>query len=338
MLAAKLADEGYPLPAGSVTMVHDALGFLVSSGPLTQEDRWEEDPGGSPFTLGVTVCALVAGAGFLARAGGTSPLSASESAYVLALADNWNERIESWTYATGSDLDAKYNVPGHYIRIGAAPNGDPNAAWGPRGFIPIKNQPGGDIQQPAALVVGMEFPYLARLGLRAATNQRLLDTITVVEGEIGQTVRTGRAYHRYNDDGYGEATDGSPFAGSGVGRLWPLLAGERGHFEALAGRPVTDQLTALVQMPVPEAHPRAGLGRRRYPGARVDAGTSHRLRNAARLGRGRARQTRRDANDREPDRAAGRRAQPLQQGRASSDNGVVLARRDRSRHARRRRL
>ena len=46
MLAAKLADEGYPLPAGSVTMVHDALGFLVSSGPLTQEDRWEEDPGG----------------------------------------------------------------------------------------------------------------------------------------------------------------------------------------------------------------------------------------------------------------------------------------------------
>jgi glucoamylase len=142
MLAAKLADEGHPLPAGSDTMVRDALGFLVSNGPLTQEDRWEEDPGGSPFTLGVTICALVAGAGFLARAGATSPLSASESAYVLALADNWNERIESWTYATGSDLDAKYNIPGHYIRIGAAPNGDPNAAWGPRGFIPIKNQPG----------------------------------------------------------------------------------------------------------------------------------------------------------------------------------------------------
>jgi glucoamylase len=251
MLAAKLADEGHPLPAGSDTMVRDALEFLVSNGPLTQEDRWEEDPGGSPFTLGVMICALVAGAGFLARAGGTSPLSAPESAYVLALADNWNERIESWTYATGSDLDAKYNIPGHYVRIGAAPNGDPNATWGPRGFIPIKNQPGGEIQQPAALVVGMEFLYLARLGLRAATDQRLVDTITVVEGEIGQTVPTGRAYHRYNDDGYGEANDGSPFTGSGIGRLWPLLAGERGHFEALAGRPVTDQLTALVQMAGP---------------------------------------------------------------------------------------
>jgi len=232
-------------------MVRQALGFLVSNGPLTEQDRWEEDPGGSPFTLGVTICALVAGAAFLARAGGTSPLSASESAYVLALADNWNERIESWTYATGSHLDTKYGTPGHYIRIGAPPNGDPNAAWGPRGFIRIKNQPGGDIQQPAAMVVGMEFLYLARLGLRAATDQRLLDTITVVEGELGQTVATGRAYHRYEDDGYGEASDGSPFTGSGIGRLWPLLAGERGHFEALAARSVTDQLTALLQMAGP---------------------------------------------------------------------------------------
>ena len=248
MLAAKLLDQGQPLPAGSDRMVRQALGFLVCNGPLTEQDRWEEDPGGSPFTLSVTVCALVAGAALLARAGGSSPLTASESEYVLTLADNWNERIESWTYATGSILDAKYRTAGHYIRIGAPPSGDPNAAWGPRGFVEIKNQPGGDSQQPAAMVVGMEFLHLARLGLRAATDQRLHDTVTIVEGELGQSVPTGRTYHRYEIDGYGEPSDGSPFTGSGVGRLWPLLAGERGHFEALNGRSVTEQLTALLQM------------------------------------------------------------------------------------------
>ena len=45
----------------------------------------------------------------------------------------------------------------------------------------------------------------------------------------------GPAWHRYNDDGYGEHTDGSPFDGSGVGRGWPLLTGERAHYELAAG-------------------------------------------------------------------------------------------------------
>ncbi len=43
-------------------------------------------------------------------------------------------------------------------------------------------------------------------------------------------------WHRYNDDGYGEHEDGSPFDGRGVGRAWPLIAGERAHYELAAGR------------------------------------------------------------------------------------------------------
>jgi glucoamylase len=46
----------------------------------------------------------------------------------------------------------------------------------------------------------------------------------------------GPAWHRYNDDGYGEHDDGSPFDGTGVGRAWPLLTGERAHYELAAGR------------------------------------------------------------------------------------------------------
>ncbi len=47
---------------------------------------------------------------------------------------------------------------------------------------------------------------------------------------------SGPCWYRYNDDGYGEHDDGGPFDGTGIGRLWPLLTGERAHFELLAGR------------------------------------------------------------------------------------------------------
>jgi glucoamylase len=44
------------------------------------------------------------------------------------------------------------------------------------------------------------------------------------------------AWRRYTGDGYGEQPDGSPFDGVGVGRPWPLLTGERGHYELVAGK------------------------------------------------------------------------------------------------------
>ncbi|MFA5700928.1 MAG: glycoside hydrolase family 15 protein, partial [Desulfuromonas sp.] len=54
-------------------------------------------------------------------------------------------------------------------------------------------------------------------------------------------------WHRYNDDGYGEHEDGAPFDGTGIGRGWPLLTGERAHYELAAGRAETAKrlLTAL---------------------------------------------------------------------------------------------
>ncbi|HEV8050471.1 MAG TPA: glucan 1,4-alpha-glucosidase, partial [Thermoplasmata archaeon] len=43
-------------------------------------------------------------------------------------------------------------------------------------------------------------------------------------------------WRRYNHDGYGQRDDGGPYDGWGVGRPWPLLTGERGHYEIAAGR------------------------------------------------------------------------------------------------------
>jgi len=47
---------------------------------------------------------------------------------------------------------------------------------------------------------------------------------------------SGPSWYRYNGDGYGEHPDGRPYDGTGQGRAWPLLTGERGHFELAAGR------------------------------------------------------------------------------------------------------
>jgi len=53
---------------------------------------------------------------------------------------------------------------------------------------------------------------------------------------------------RYNGDGYGEQEDGTPFNGTGVGRIWPLLTGERGHYELASGRDPLPYLNAMTAM------------------------------------------------------------------------------------------
>jgi glucoamylase len=80
-------------------MVRRATGFLVCNGPVTQQDRWEEDPGYSPFTLAVEIAALLAAAD-LADLKGEMALAA----YLRETADAWNASIERWTYVTDTDL------------------------------------------------------------------------------------------------------------------------------------------------------------------------------------------------------------------------------------------
>lgn len=57
--------------------------------------------------------------------------------------------------------------------------------------------------------------------------------------------RYGPAWYRYNHDGYGEKADGSGYDGTGVGRPWPLLTGERGHYELAASRSVVTFIEAM---------------------------------------------------------------------------------------------
>src|SRR5262249_52449358 len=51
-----------PLLQTYMPMIDRAATFLVNNGPVTGEDRWEEDSGYSPFTLAVEIAALLAAA------------------------------------------------------------------------------------------------------------------------------------------------------------------------------------------------------------------------------------------------------------------------------------
>ena len=99
----------------------------------------------------------------------------------------------------------------------------------------IKNRPPGQGQERAARIVSPDALALVRFGLRAADDPRILDTLRVIDTLLKVETPAGPSWHRYNDDGYGEHADGSPFDGTGIGRAWPLIAGERAHYELAAG-------------------------------------------------------------------------------------------------------
>jgi glucoamylase len=222
-----------PLALGRLTrwweLVRKAAGFLVRNGPVTQQDRWEEDAGYSPFTLAVEVAALLVAADL------ADVLKKPEmAAYLRETADCWNENIEYWTYATGSDLARQIGVEGYYVRI--APPETECAPSPIQGFVPIKNRPVGESVQAAVHLISPDALALVRFGLRAPDDPRILNTVKAVDALLRTKLPQGYCWYRYNGDGYGEHADGGPFNGTGLGRPWPLLAGERAHYEIAAGR------------------------------------------------------------------------------------------------------
>jgi glucoamylase len=76
---------------------------------------------------------------------------------------------------------------------------------------------------------------LVRFGLRAPDDPRVLNTVRVIDALLKVDLPSGPCWRRYNGDGYGEHEDGEPFDGTGIGRLWPLLTGERAHYALAAG-------------------------------------------------------------------------------------------------------
>jgi glucoamylase len=221
-------------------MVLRAAAFLVQHGPATAQERWEENSGYSPSTLAANIAALACAASMADERG-----DAPTARYLWEYADFLESHVERWTVTTAGSL-----VPGiarHYIRIlptnfadAEAPE-DPNSAT-----IAIKNRPpGARWEFPAKDIVDAGFLELVRYGIRKPGDPLIEDSLAVVDRVLKVDTPWGPCWRRYNHDGYGQRDDGGPYEGWGRGRAWPLLTGERGHYELAAGRDPRPYLRTL---------------------------------------------------------------------------------------------
>ncbi|HEY6967918.1 MAG TPA: glycoside hydrolase family 15 protein [Candidatus Angelobacter sp.] len=222
------------------SMVKSAARYLIEHGPVTSQERWEESSGFSPSTLAIKTSALICAADF-ARARGEEALARFLEEY----ADFLESHIETWTVTTQGSLVP--DIPRHYIRIlpvdmgETSPNEDPNS-----GVLTVANtQPGAQYQFAAKNIVDAGFLELVRYGIRQARDPLIEDSLRVVDAALKIMTPWGPCWRRYNHDGYGPQSDGKPFTGWGLGRAWPLLTGERAHYELAAGRDVRSLVAAI---------------------------------------------------------------------------------------------
>jgi glucoamylase len=236
LLAAALRDQNALDAIPVVDMIRRALTFIACEGPTTGQDRWEEDAGINTFTLAIAIAALVEGSTFL---------DGESREFALQLADSWNVRLEEWTVATDTALARQLGVSGYYIRNTPADVLIDEGAQAEHLFI--RNR-AIDPDLRADEQVGTDFLQLVRYGLRQPDDAMVLDSLKVVDQLLKTDTPSGPVWHRYNGDGYGEHDDGSAFDGTGRGRGWPLLVGERGHYALIAGEDPLPYIQTMAAM------------------------------------------------------------------------------------------
>jgi glucoamylase len=211
-------------------MVRRAASYIVRNGPVTPEDRWEERAGYSPFTLAVEVAALLVAASFAERRG------CKETAeYLRETADYWNAQIERWTYVTGTKLAERLEIGGYYVRLAPPRRKRTERVSAGARATALKNHPVENGRARYQVIVSPDALALVRFGLRRADDAKIVDTVRAIDAVLCSDTPTGPVWHRFTGDHYGEHEDGSPFDGDGIGRGWPLLAGERAHYEVARG-------------------------------------------------------------------------------------------------------
>ena len=237
LLAWRLQRERVPFGRfDPFTLILRAATYLIRNGPVTAQERWEENAGYSPSTLATVIAGLVCAAELVE---GRSETGTAD--FILRYADWLAAHLEEWTVTTMGELIE--GIPRHYVRINPTdpdapdPHADPNAT-----SLYVANGGGHYL---ARNIVGGDFLHLVRLGIRAADDPLVRDSISVMDRLLKVDLAQGPGWRRYNHDGYGQKDDGSAFDGTGVGRCWPILTGERGHYELAVGHDSKPYVAAM---------------------------------------------------------------------------------------------
>ncbi len=225
-----------------VPFVTMAAAFLVRYAPVTQQERWEENAGYSPSTLAAVISGLLCAADIV-KASGNTTLGEFYNDYA-----DWIEaHLDEWTTTTEGVLHP--DVKCHYMRIRPPAVGEPfHIDEIPAGCIRIANrEPGEKNVFEAREVIDGGFLELVRYGVRRADDPLIIDSLKVVDRVLKIVTPYGPCWRRYNHDGYGQRKDGGPYLGYGQGRAWPIMTGERAHYELAAGQNVAPYIKAIEQ-------------------------------------------------------------------------------------------
>jgi glucoamylase len=239
LLASLLAERGALEGTEVAEMTRRALSYIVRNGPASDQDRWEESAGLNTFTIAACIAALVSGADYL---------EPDARDLALIFADYWNSRLEDWTAVRDTPLARRFGIPGYYVRVA------PAQAIADRGafdrVLEIRNQ-AMDPGLPSSAQFGVDFLQLVRFGLRSFDDPIIAGSVRLADAMLKVDTPNGPCWHRYFDDGYGEHDDGSAYDGVGRGRAWPLLTGERAHYEIACGNDPLPLMEAMARMASP---------------------------------------------------------------------------------------
>ena len=208
---------------------------MIKNGPSTKQERWEEAAGYSPSTLASMIAGLVCAADFVKEERGDEELADLYFSY----ADFLEANIENWTVTQNGTLNEKIKT--HYVRINPVEPGEPlpENGVGEDSMLSLANRkPEDQSDFPAKEIVDAGFLEFVRYGIREPNSKLIEDSLKVCDDVLKVETTKGTCWKRYNNDGYGQRDDGSPYDKWGTGRGWVLLAGERGHYELASGKKI----------------------------------------------------------------------------------------------------
>jgi glucoamylase len=216
--------------------VQRAADYLVANGPRTPNERWENQDGYSPNTIAAEIAGLVCAADIARRNG-----APAKAATYDQTADAWRNGVDSWTATS----NGPYSPKPYYLRItkDANPNAGTTYELGDN-FPRLVDQ---------REIVDNSFLGLTLFGAKPWNDPTVLNSLAVGDRSLLTMTANGPVWHRFTFDGYGETRTGGDWDDfptdrrQTLGRAWPLLTGERGEYELLAGRDASPYLRTMAR-------------------------------------------------------------------------------------------